>query len=103
MDRQECLSYTERLQILVELTFIGNRIGCGTLRGDSSEPIEAFHGSGKTDYYPGNISIFQGSGSPQPQRMDGREPRALSGRRGTALPPFAGRNDAHSAGTGFTL
>ncbi len=31
-----------RLEIVVELTFNGNRVGCGTLRGDSSEPIEAF-------------------------------------------------------------
>src|SRR6266852_1184873 len=92
-----------RPQIVVELTFNGNRVGCGTLRGDSREQIEAFHGSGKAYYYPRNISIFQGSGPPQPQRVDGREPRALSGRRGTTLPPFAGRNVAHGVGTGFTL
>jgi len=63
----------DRLQIVVELTFNGNRVGCGALGGDSSEPIEAFHGSGKADDYPRDISIFQKIWPPQPQRVDGRE------------------------------
>src|ERR1700732_1399876 len=91
------------LRILVELTFIGIRVGCWTLRGDSSEPIEAFHGSGNTDYYPRNISILQGSGPQQSQGLDVREPRTLSGRRGAAVSPLAGRNGAHGLETGFTV
>src|SRR5260370_29092262 len=86
-----------------ELTFVRNRVGCVTPRSCASEKTEAIHGSRKGRLHTRNIPIFQGSCTPQPQGVDGRTPRPLSGCPRSAIPAVAGRTCAHGARTRFSL